>query len=261
MIPESTFVERAESRRCVIDGTTLATGEAVISTHAAPHLYDPAAAVLDQHVLDDVISASLRVLQSSLAIPTEVRSDIRKFWARILWRREASDACREDVIHNYLYYFWSEVWEDSDCDAFALDEKYIPQGAFTWDPDSPFCQRLGGRFRKDAPVDIVGRSGRTVFLIEVKYDDVDDRAIGQLLRYFEAGRFLCNHVDHLCDLRWVVPVVVARDFPEPQWVALSPPLRELLRVYFFRAEEDRVVLMDGRRQLRAKIAGSRRFSF
>jgi hypothetical protein len=264
MISEGTFLERLEARRCIVQGTELLPDEVVVSRNVAPHIYGAARTRSDETGLVQAIATSLNIigaLGSRPRIDEGVRAEIRRFWARVLSNADASSSAREDVIHAYLYHFWDDLWEDTDCERLSLEERYIPKDEKTWDRDSNFCVRLAGKFRARADVDIVARSGTTVYLIEVKFEDVDDRAVGQLLRYFDQGRYLSTHTDHLCDLRRVIPVMVARVFPDQFWTALPTSFRELMRIYFWKIENDRVVLSDARKQIRARMQGLKRSAY
>ena len=261
MIARGTLLERLESGRCLIDGKVLEPGDVVVSGRVAPHLYSLASPVQNGPLVEEAVDAVLEALASPKSVNGAMRSLMRKFLARNLGRAELAENSREKIVHKYLFHFWRDVWEDSDCTPITLDEGCIPQDGRTWEGESPFFRRLVPRFNAEAPVDILALSEPTIYLVEVKYGGVDDRAIGQLLRYFETARFLCTVVDHLCDIRHVVPVLIARDCSEQFWVSLSPSFRELIRVYYYRVEEDRLVLVDGRKQLRARMAGKKRYSF
>lgn len=264
MIGAATLLERVAHRRCVINATELNSDELLVSRAVAPYLYDFSPVTEES---EELVNA---VLDSSLtAIPilsksgsVDVLEAIRRFWARVLARHTVSKTAREDIVHAYVFYFWAKIWEHSEQEPFVLEEAYIPQRRETWDVDSLFCEKLAPRFLSEAPVDVVALANKTVYLIEVKYGSADDRAVGQLLRYFESGRSLTTRVTHLCDLRKVVPVLVVRDFPKENWVSLPTSLRELIQVYYFDVDaSDRLIFRDGREQLRAQLRGDRRYSY
>lgn len=263
MIAASILLDRIESRRCVIDATGLGADDVLVGRRAAPYLYDFAAKPDAEAVVDSVIDSTLTAMPTlaKTAGPTALR-EIQRFWARVLSRHAVSKSAREDVVHAYVFYFWNELRSDPQVSLFDIEESYIPQQRLTWGVDSPFSERLASRFEREAPVDIVARDGTVLYAIEVKYDTADDRCVGQLLRYFEVARHLATNVEHFCDIRAVVPVLIAREFPKENWVSLSPAFRELLQVFTFDVDsEDRMFLRDGRVQLRAALKGNRRYSY
>ncbi len=261
MIAASTLVSAIAEARCAITQAKLAPDEALVSRAGLPALYDPSLDASTDTVLRSLIKHTVDFSYKKQFAADDALEQVRRFWARVLSRAGVDSAARESVLQAYLFFFWNRVRSHSGDEPIAYDEGFIPQVRETWESDSNFCIRLVSRAEKDAPVDILAREGTTVYLIEVKYGDVDDRAIGQLLRYFERMRHLCNSVDHLCDLRSVVPVLVAKGFPPSNWSSLPTSMRELIRVYFYAVEDDFLMLRDGRRTLQNQLKGDRRYFF
>lgn len=262
MINSDQLVDAIQARECVVSRKSLRSGEVFASSESLPELYDTFARTSGP-LLSQLLKASMRLgfeRPEALESP-DVENAIRTFWSRVLSRSSEDDEAREDVLQAYLYFWASDPACRGDSEYPVLEECYIPQNSATWDNDSVFCKQLVGRVAKTAAVDMVGHGTRELYLVEVKYDSVDDRAVGQSLRYFQHFRQLRTTVDHLCDLRRVVPVIVAKSFPDEQWKALSPAMRELVRVCFFEIEEDRVVLRDGKQALLSRLRGSKQSAF
>lgn len=248
-------------RRCVISQAPLASDEVFISRRAVPVFYDVNSDASADAVLETLVQATIELAYQPSFRDAQAREPVRRFWVRMLDRAAIDSARREQLLHAYLYLFSDRPMVESGDDPLAYEEGFIPQNDATWDKDSNFCNRLVSRVRKEAPVDILARDGTRVLMIEVKYAAVDDRALGQMMRYFESIRRLMNTVDHLCDLRTLVPVFVAQTFPPAHWDALPSSFRELVRVYYYRIEMDELVLRDGRRGLQAQLRQSRSHRF
>jgi hypothetical protein len=261
MISTSSLQTAIEENRCAISRVHLTPTEVLVSYRSIPELYESSTDVAQCVLLHQLIDASLNLAFTTAFRSEMCREQVRRFWVKVLGRVSSDAKSYERILHRYLYHFWDHVIERSEEPTLLLEESYIPQEKLTWSPESNFCHRLMPRVQRDAPVDILGRDGTTVLLIEIKYGEVDDRALGQILRYFETIRFHCNTADHLCDLRTVVPVIISTSFPPSHWVTLPSSLRELMRLYYYSIDRNDLVLRDGRRGLQAQLRGSRRYNF
>jgi hypothetical protein len=164
---------------------------------------------------------------------------------------------REELVHRYLFEFWEHVW--SGTSSVKLRELYSegdPLGSST-----PFARSLlphivRYRSRADAWIDIVGlggETGRDLFLIEVKLDELDDRAVGQVLRYYQTTRSVCDRVSHDCDIARIVPVLIVQKARLDFWTAFPLHFRELMHIYYYEiTDANDLKLRDGRKILESE---------
>jgi hypothetical protein len=181
-------------------------------------------------------------------LPQGESDEFRRFLLRIV----RSKVLIEEYLHLYVFLFWeSLVWED--CEPIALEEKYYkcnPDGA-----DTHFAKNLLPRIssEKGSIFDIAGIGQRLMYVCELKHGVLDDRGVGQTLRYFEHAATITELADHRCDVRGVVPVLIVADADTSQWLAFPRYFRELLRIYYFRTDECCLRLCDGKKRLRSLI--------
>ncbi len=154
---------------------------------------------------------------------------------------------KEEFLHFYLFQFWNTVWT-GDIAELPLGERYMELESSA--PRTTFAERFLPRLRKEeAWVDIVGLSEPILYLVEIKHGELDDRGVGQILRYFATARKICDTVNHLCDIRNIVPVIIAGGMSLSTFESMPLYFRELSRILFFKVDENKVKLIDGKRRL------------
>jgi hypothetical protein len=248
MLTTDLVVSAILESKCVRTRAPLAADELVLSRRAFPALYAGQSDGTEALFLREIERALPAVLKAP-GLPMTGRETIRSFMAFVIAQ---STMFREEFVHRYLFEFWDTLWKDPD-DAIVLFEKYFKGDAAGG--ATPFVQGILPKIRtRDAATDIVGLGGtaaRTLYVIEVKLGELDDRALGQILRYYRLGRSACDMYHHGCDIREVVPVVIAKQVSLEAWDAIPQFFRELLRLYYYRTEQGRVVLVDARRALQS----------
>lgn len=241
---------RAErERRCVTSGRALAPHEALVCETAFPGLYAGLAGPAEIRQIKEILRTVPAAMAAADASPS-MKDSVRAFMSRLV---RCSDAFREDALHRYLFDFWAESYGEAD-QAVILGEKYFECDA--GESETEFARTMLPYFRKEeAWVDVLALNpqGRTLFLIEVKLEGLDDRAVGQLLRYYAVARRAIDRPGHHCDIRRVVPVVVLKTIELRTWDALPVHFRELLHIYLYTSDVDRVVLRDGKRHILSQV--------
>jgi hypothetical protein len=160
-------------------------------------------------------------------------------------------AC-EWYVHLYLFHFWNDCWAHDD-EKLELSERYS-QGRSNGS-NTLFATKLLPRLGEaDAYPDIVGPGGphrRDLMIVEIKFDDLDDRAVGQILRYYSIARNACDRTWHGCDIRRIVPVLVVTKTRHTFWNAIPAHIREFIHIYSYRVDPigRRLLLTDARRAL------------
>jgi hypothetical protein len=233
--------------RCVKSMRPLALDEILLSRDAVPSLYARTQHKGDQVYVLGLLEPLKAILQQDDTAVAE-REVIRQFMERVIGHGRIG---REAYVHSFVFEFWSSLW-DNESDSIPLAEKYMwgdARGAKT-----EFSENVLPLIRDDRSYpDIVargGHAGRDILVIDVKLDDLDDRAVGQVIRYYGLARRTIDNHRHGCDLRRVIPIVIVGESTQTKyWEAVPAHFREFLVVCFYRLEQGRVVLHDARKEL------------
>jgi len=84
---------------------------------------------------------------------------------------------------------------------------------------------------------IYDRSSFKLFIVEVKYSGVDDRAVGQILRYYHTIGDLLLTVQHGLDIRYLIPVLLVGEINKNTDLKKFPPyFRDILEILKYEIE-------------------------
>ncbi|HZH78338.1 MAG TPA: hypothetical protein VEY88_20080 [Archangium sp.] len=249
MLSPELLLESLTEGRCLRSRIRLTGDERVLSRSTFPSLYTGGNDAKEAAFLKEIfrtIPATLRMPELS----NDHRDGIRAFMAMVI---RLGGMHKEDFVHRYIFEFWESLWPESE-DPISMPERYYkgtPDG-----PQTPFSRTVLPKIRTiEAATDIIGVGGpssRTLFLVEIKLAELDDRGLGQILRYYQLGRTACDRFYHDCDLRNVTPVLILKDAALHFWDAVPQYFREVLKVYYYRVTEDEHLhLVDGRRILQS----------
>lgn len=238
--------------RCARFDVALRDDEYLLSRKAAPFLYDGALAISDKPAVafcESVFEALPPLMEFDRT--QETRCAVLGFCS-LLMKQPA--LTREEFVHWTLFEFWDEVWNRPE-DRIPLVEKYYEGAPDALGKGTKFGREILPRLRAtdDAYPDIVGlggRGSRELVLAEVKLEGIDDRAVGQILRYYQLGRAVCDAGMHTCDIRGVLPVLIVREVKLAFWETFPLHFRELLQVLTYRFNARNCIeLIDCRRAL------------
>jgi hypothetical protein len=243
--------------RCVRHDIPLEPQEYLVSRRAAAFLYDGSLAIKDDSAIAfcEALFKALPPLLKQASSSNVVRRAVLGFCSALI--RQPSIA-REEFIHWALFEFWDELWRSPE-ERIPLSEKYYEGGDAKAAATTKFSREILPRLRAadDAYPDIVGlggRGSRELVLAEVKLEGIDDRAVGQILRYYQLGRAICDGGGHNCDIRGVLPVLIVRDIRRLAfWEAFPLHFREFLHVLTYGFDANGFLeLVDSRRALAAQ---------
>jgi hypothetical protein len=161
---------------------------------------------------------------------------------------------QEDFVQHYVFQFWSDLWGFGS-PPIQLSERYF-EGK-TLDSSTYFARDIVSRIyegHKTVP-DIIalgGETNQTLYIVEIKNVPLDDRAVGQILRYYQVARSVCDRIPSQCDIRRIVPVLVVPSSDLTYWHSLPYFFREFLELLYWRTSSDGSVrLVDGKQSLRS----------
>jgi hypothetical protein len=257
MLSEVLLLQLMRQRKCVKTRQALGIGEAVLSRASCPRLYSGEYSEDESRFVEIVFQA----VQACIPQMTDDdRKQLKQFMEIVLRNGRIH---REDFLHRYLFEFWQEVCEIEEWR--RLDQRFFKCQETT--ECSDFSRRLLGLIRGQAQhfPDIVALSGQgaiNVTIVEVKNEPLDDRALGQILRYYQVTRSACDRLMTLRQTRRVCPILVVPDGDLRQgdlrfWDAVPFHFREVLEILFWTVDHTGcVVLRDGKAILR-RLAGER----
>lgn len=249
LVSTSSLLDAMRRNRCVKSARILGGGEILLSQAAMPGLYSGKEEKREQRYVLELLDTLVAVLNSPDTTIVE-RSTIRAFMEKVIAHGAMG---REDYVHRFIFEFWDSIWSD-DFDRISFDEKYM-WGHLGSTHSTEFSTSVLPLIRDDRSYpDIIGRGGRggrDIIVVDVKLSALDDRAVGQMIRYYGLARRTVDYHRHGCDLRRVVPVVIVAESKQTKyWEAVPEHFREFLVVCFYRAASDgRILLHDARKEL------------
>lgn len=248
LVSAAAVIEAVRRRRCLRSARPLEEGEILLSRTAMPNLYAGAKHKGEQDYVRDILEALMAALRGADTQDTD-RAAIRAFMEKVI----AHGMGRETYVHHFVFEFWETLWAD-EADRIVFAERYM-WGRTDGVPSTEFALSVLPLIKDDKSYpDIVGRGGRAgtdLIVIDVKLDELDDRALGQIIRYYGLARRTIDFYRLGCDLRRVIPVLVVAESKQTKyWDAIPEHFREFLVVCFYRIEPDgKVVLHEARKEL------------
>lgn len=249
MICEAIVLRSLLNNQCLISGRGLQNDEVLVSERCCSHLYRGEYSKYDSEVVWMAFQHLASILRSDKR--QEVESQVRRFMSLVLRNGQIHN---EEFLHRYLFEFWN------DTTAILGKRPTLQEKFFKCQLESDISkngQDLLRRLRdlRDAIPDIIGLSGHAaedIYVVEVKNEPIDDRAIGQMLRYYTVVRGL---VDRSMHSSTVTPILIAPTGEMQYWDTIPFHFREFLRIFFWRVEHDgRVNLIDGKSVFRRKCS-------
>jgi hypothetical protein len=239
--------------KCVFHTTPLAHDEQVISRKGFPFLYRGESNECEIRQIANILKLIPELLRSD---NSTLKERVQGFMQLVL---RNGNILNEDFLHRYLFEFWNEL-QHGNLGQVELLEKYFkgtPDGT-----DSDFHKRFVAKVvsgNEHIP-DIIGYStnwGGTAYIIEIKKEMIDDRALGQILRYYHRARSAADRNFFGPPIYRVVPVLVSAKGDLSIWDAVPYYFKEIVEILYWRMDHaGRLRLIDGKASLR--VASSER---
>jgi hypothetical protein len=226
--------------RCVLGQSLLSDGECVFSKKHAPSLYSGRLVSADKSKIRDFVQVLVRKFELTRVLIEEdidVSLQLRKFFGICVSLSDSSD---ESFLHSYIYLFWTIIRSEANlgrklhelpkwgsrefgllgCDCAEGDERSL-------------ADKL---FKSGVEVDIFSLDSRheTICLIEIKRAEADDRAIGQILRYYQiAWELLSQKEFRRMNINYIWPILIVNRIKAEHLQALPLHFRGLLDILTF----------------------------
>jgi hypothetical protein len=239
LLPVDSTIRRVVENRCIFSNSALPISEYVVSRVRVPTLYSGPIAANDKQKVKEIVQFFVRnslKFHQVLIESTQVRLSVRSFFGLCLSHKEDGD---ESILHAYIFLFWDDVinqvslgrelhlapqWAskafggsggiltgDNELIADKLTALGVELDLFTWSPKH-----------------------ETLSMIEIKRGECDDRAIGQLLRYYQvAWKLLSTREFRQLNVNYIWPILVVSRVREKQLEAFPLHFQGLLDILVY----------------------------
>lgn len=237
----SLVLDRVHANRCLTGNELLVVGEYVYCRGCLPSMYADKLSIVDKKKSGELIKSLLEENKAIREVMREsqlVRRRLQSFFTLLL--ANGGDSL-EAFIHAHMFLFWEHL-------TFSGAIAGYPRGQLFWMAKSPPTgtshKEVGGAAgsvidrlsQEGVQIDLaaVDSETETLWLLEIKREDLDDRAVGQMLRYFDrAVRCLPSREFRALDINHVRPVIVLESVDPRLWRSIPLHFRELLEIYAF----------------------------
>lgn len=166
---------------------------------------------------------------------------VRRWMSRLVAKGEKAP---EAALHAYIYLFWdSLVFEkavvvprvDSGGSLFFTSASLSDEDVSERGAGGRFVRRLCAKARAD----LVGldQVQQQIFLVEIKRGSLDDRAVGQVLRYYDVcSRLLSTTECRSLSLNYVRPFLIVGGVERDAWCSLPQYFRDLVEIFRYRVD-------------------------
>lgn len=239
LLPLDTVIRRVADNRCVFSNVALTETEYVVSRAHIPNLYSGTLAAADKAKIGQIVQIFVRNsarLGQALSGAAQAGLSVRRFFGLCLAH---GDACDESILHAYMFLFWSDVVKQVNLGRelhpspqWASKALGGSDGLLEGDHKIIADKLKAGGVELDL---FTWSSGhQTLSLIEIKRGECDDRAIGQLLRYYQvAWKLLSSSEYRRLNVNYLWPILVVSRMRQPQLDALPLHFQGLLDILIY----------------------------
>jgi hypothetical protein len=162
----------------------------------------------------------------------------------------------EAVLHQFLFRFWSRI----DCsEAFGFPSNAQLHYKCQVVGEDPIGGMLGRLRRNGCLCDLAAYSevDRVLWLIDAKREAPDDRAIGQIKRYYHLATAMLEDEDPKKNIRCVRPALICPTVDVSPFFSMGTPFRDFCEIWTFRIQANRFCVQDERLKLLSQIRHKR----
>jgi len=218
--------------------TTLEDNEFGLSEKSLPGLYqkriNSEEMVYIKYILDQLLNKKDDINEW----PKEALNNLYEFFVLL---NDIQDGNIENSLHLFLYLFWNQIEFEDNRDKIRGEIVYLGSGKviFTEDLNKEKIKYSEKIINSGVKVDLVNFDieNQTLYLIEIKNKQIDDRTVGQILRYYNLITERLLYVNRSININYIKPIIIMfPEYPIPwkdQWLSLPVGFRELVEVFFY----------------------------
>jgi hypothetical protein len=169
----------------------------------------------------------------------EVALRVRRWMASLIAK---GNQAPEAVLHAYIYLYWDSLVFDNAVitpsvspgrTLYFTSESLESRGRGLGEASDLFVQRLSCNARAD----LIGLDHKVhhILLVEIKRGGLDDRGLGQLLRYYDTcSRLLSTNDCRALNLSYVRPILIVESIDRQAWSAIPQYFRDVVDIFRYR---------------------------
>lgn len=243
MIPWSVIERSIRENRCCFSGCGLKVGEFLVSEIVCPGLYGGGFRTDDKEKVSLIVT---RILENFVEFDVKfaTRSDcllkVERFFGLCLKHGQKGD---ESYVHAYVYIFWKKIVKAVKLQCAVTDTPHWCSSKFgifdtILDGDAKLISQRLRSNGSEVDLFTYDKQFGNLCLVEIKRGEVDDRAIGQILRYFNTGWALFRSREfRLRGLSYLSIIVIANQYPRPFLSALPIHFLSLVELVKYDIDE------------------------
>ena len=234
------IVAALHQNRCVLSRDELSGDEVVFSKRQVATLYQSPLSIADKARVRDVVEvlvANAGQLKGLFQEKPSVRQIVQLFFGKCIAHADSTD---EVFLQAYIYVFWdnfrSEVKLGRPLHSqprWGSTEFGVRSSERLNDNEASLAREL---YKSGVEVDLYSYDAETetLALIELKRGESDDRAIGQLLRYYQSvWRLLSQPEFRKLNINYIWPILVLNRMQQAHIQALPIHFRGILDVVVY----------------------------
>lgn len=246
LFPLQNFICAISTTRCVVSNVLLPGHEFIVSQARVPSLYKGSFTAKDKATVQEIVKLIVQnaaVFRELFDSDPSIKLNIRRFFGLCLTK---GDAGNESYLHAYMYIFWGDIVGDANLARelhspaqWGSKEFGVRPGVGNA-PEKIINDRLSSA---GVELDLFTWSPKreTLTLIEIKRGECDDRAIGQLLRYYQVvWGMLSTHEFRALKVNYIWPILVVSKVREAHWNAIPLHFRGMLDILIYQTSNDGV---------------------
>jgi hypothetical protein len=259
-LQSASIIERISQGRCVRSSDLLTQEDTlIVSRKELPNLYSGKICPEER----DYIRSLMRVLEPSKEL-TEFKLDcvasrrLEAFYLQLLSVYKTCDSF-EAFLHQFLFRFWNRI-DHSLAFGFPSDAQLYYKCV---SPDSDNLSFLLGRLRRcgcQCDIAAYSKSDSVLWLIDAKRNTPDDRAIGQIKRYYLLATAVIEEEDPRKNIRHIRPALICPTVDVTFFYAMGSPFRDFCELWTYDVLESTVRIKDMRLILLSQIRNNRHIS-
>jgi hypothetical protein len=235
------ILSRAQQGRCLKGNEELSADEFLFCPRCCSSLYKTGFPTQDKTLVDALISSLLeqsRAIRRALTEDADFSRRLKGFFRLLL--KKGSDSL-ESFAHAFMFLYWEQpLFPDKDRspsgELFWL-AKGAPKGTSFREGAEPNHRAMERLSQAGVEVDLaaIDAERHILWLVEIKRAELDDRSVGQMIRYFDrAAHCLTSREFRSADISIIRPTLILERADPKHWVTIPLHFRELLEIYEFK---------------------------
>ncbi|WP_157824421.1 hypothetical protein [Moritella sp. Urea-trap-13] len=228
------ILKKLNNDKCLISGIALCnSSEFIVSKIQFPELYKGKISKEEKNSLSIIIKEMVLYKEDVLKLDPLVIFKISIFFTLILNANYKGGD--ELFLQAYIFIFWNDIVFHDSIIPVKGDVFWISNGFSKLDNKCKYYEILKN-ISLVALVDLIAVDDDLgiLYLIEVKRSEVDDRCIGQVMRYYESSNEILYKLSRKYNINYIRPMIVCQKVLTPYWKGLPSCYRDIFDFYTYK---------------------------